>query len=346
MTQRNYNNVTTVGQLTGSVSSASTSVVVSNFSNYPAVPFTITLDRNTSSEEICLVTAVIGSSLSLTRGFDGSAAQAHAAGATVEHTAVALDFTEANAHVNATANVHGTTGVLVDSASAQTIQGKTFKGNTHVADTTLGDAVVASVPTAAGVRNMFRGVGADGNDKFTVDNLGNVTGAGVSLTSVSNTVATHSTSISTINGSISGKADKTYVDSQDTATLVAAKAYTDAHTSPTYTVPDTGWLSLSSAIQSGYTSVAGVGAKYRVKQGIAYVDVAVQRTGSTTTAGSQDTVIVLPVGARPTTSKWAAGVAGGTAWGEVRIDSNGNVINNGAVNNGGIIVVSFAYPVD
>lgn len=252
MTQRNYNNITTTGQLTGGVSTSATSLVVSGLTNAPAAPFTITVDRNTAAEEICLVTAVVGSTLTVTRGFDSTAAQAHAAGATIEHTAVALDFSEANAHVNATTNVHGRTGSLVDTASAQTVTAKTFSGNTHQADVSLGDAVVAKVPTAAGVRNMFRGIGADGNDKFVVDNNGNVTGAGVSLTSLNSTVSGHTTSIGTINTALGGKADKTYVDLQDTATLNSAKSYADTQlvSAKAYTDSKTGGV--SPALNQGF----------------------------------------------------------------------------------------------
>jgi hypothetical protein len=262
MTLRNFNNVTTLGALTGPVSSSATTLSISNFTQYPAPPFTATIDRNTATEEIVLVTAIAGASATVSRGYDGTAPISHLAGATVEHTAVALDFSEANAHINATVNVHGTSGALVGATGAQTISGKTFTGNTHVADVTLGDAVVAQVPNGSGTRNLFRGVGTDGADKITVDSAGNITSAGVAVTtaiagatsaatanklvtrdgngdaafrkvslsgtpSVSTDAATKSyvdTAVSATTATISAKADKTYVDSTD----AARKAYVDA----------------------------------------------------------------------------------------------------------------------
>lgn len=246
MAIRNFNNVTTLGALTGPVSSSATTVVVTNFSQYPTVPFTVTIDRNTATEEIVLVTAVAGSTLTVTRGYDGTAPIGHLAGGAVEHTAIALDFAEANTHVNATTNVHGVAGELVGTEGSQTILDKTFVGNVHMADVAEGDAVVAVIPTGAGTRNLFRGVGLDGADKITVDGGGNIVSAGVAVT----TAITGATSSGTANALVkrdgSGNATfnkafgtqvptaineltrKDYVDTADTAALNSGKAYTDA----------------------------------------------------------------------------------------------------------------------
>lgn len=242
---RNYNNVTSLGALTGPVLGAATTLVVTAFSQYPATPFTITVDRNTATEEIMLVTSVSGSTLTVTRGYDGTAGIGHLAGATVEHTAVALDFTEANQHHNATANIHGVTGDLVGAEGSQTILDKTFVGNVHMADATEGDAVVAVIAAGAGARNLFRGVGTDGADKAIVDAAGNATFAGhavsgmdTRLTAAEATLsgATASPTVSTVvkrdaagrtqvaaPAAANDAANKTYTDTGDTA----ARAYTD-----------------------------------------------------------------------------------------------------------------------
>src|SRR5215203_1997538 len=110
MAARNFNNTTTVGALAAPISASAVTAAVTSFSNYPPAPFTATLDRNTPTEEVVLVTAVNAGVLTVTRGYNGTAAQAHLAGCAVEHTAVALDFTEANVHTNATSSVHGTSG--------------------------------------------------------------------------------------------------------------------------------------------------------------------------------------------------------------------------------------------
>lgn len=176
MAIRNFSNTTAKASLTAPCTATDVNLSVSGFTNTPTVPFTVTLDRNTASEEIVLVTALAGSTLSVTRGFDGTAATSHLAGASVEHTAGAIDFREANAHVNASTGVHGTTGALVGAAGSQSIQDKTLVSPVLQADNTLGDAAVASVVGAA-ARNLFRGIGTSGSDVFIVDGTGRVTGA-------------------------------------------------------------------------------------------------------------------------------------------------------------------------
>lgn len=182
MSQRNFNNSTTIGTLSAPAASSATTLTVSSFSGYPAVPFTITVDRNTATEEICLVTAAVAGTLTVTRGFDGTAAQAHSAGAAVEHTAGAIEYTEANAHVNATADVHGVTGVLVGAEGSQSLFDKTLVSAVSQADVTAGDAVVAYVPPGAEVRKLFRGVDSAGSDVITVDSSGNLSGQAVTDT--------------------------------------------------------------------------------------------------------------------------------------------------------------------
>lgn len=172
MSLRHFNNVTTIGALSAPVASSATTFTVTGFTGSPAVPFTVTVDRNTATEEVCLVTAVAGSTLTVTRGYDGTAGIAHTAGAAVEHTAGAIEYNEANAHVNATSAVHGVTGALVGAQGAQSIFDKTLVSPVVQADVTVGDAVVAYDPT--GVRNLFRGVDSTGTDVITVDHAGKV----------------------------------------------------------------------------------------------------------------------------------------------------------------------------
>jgi cytoskeletal protein CcmA (bactofilin family) len=176
MSARNFNNTTTVGTLSVGVNAADTSLSVDDFSSNPTAPFTITIGRNTEAEEICLVTSVVGSNLTVTRGYDGTAAQSHSAGATVEHTAIAMDFQDANDHVEATSGVVGTEG-------AQTLADKNLLSGTHTADVTDGDAIVAVIPPGADVRNLLRGVNSSGVDVIIIDSDGELTTARVHATS-------------------------------------------------------------------------------------------------------------------------------------------------------------------
>ena len=94
------------------ISSGVTTVPVSTIPvGYPASgnPFTLALDYNTAAEELVLVTSYSGSSLTVTRGFNGTTAQAHNAGALVRHVITAQDMTDAQTHYAATTSVHGIT---------------------------------------------------------------------------------------------------------------------------------------------------------------------------------------------------------------------------------------------
>ena len=94
--------------VTSAITSSSTTVVVGATTNFPTqYPFILALDFGAASEELVAVTGVSGLTLSISRGFNGSAAQSHSTGAVVRHVATAQDFTDAQNHYNATTSVHG-----------------------------------------------------------------------------------------------------------------------------------------------------------------------------------------------------------------------------------------------
>lgn len=171
MAARNYSNTASGASLAGTLAAGATSVALNNYSNFPAAPFTATIDRNLATEEIVLVTAVTGSTVTLTRGYDSTAAQAHAAGASFEHTAVATDFREAQAHINATSGVHGATGAVADTSSVQTLANKTLTSPTINTPT-------VTAPTVTGGQTVAGGQSVTGGS--TVDTL-TVTGASAAL---------------------------------------------------------------------------------------------------------------------------------------------------------------------
>lgn len=95
MTQRNYSNTAVDTTLVGALGSGALSFVVASASGWPSVPFAAVLDPGAvSAEEIVLVTAATGTTWTATRGYGGTTASAHAAGATVRHAAIAADFTD------------------------------------------------------------------------------------------------------------------------------------------------------------------------------------------------------------------------------------------------------------
>jgi hypothetical protein len=125
MAVRNYSNVATEATLTASIVAGTTSFACTSYAGFPSAPFTAVIDRGTAQEEVILVTGVVGSTLTVTRGYDNTTATSHAAGARVLHVTVAKDYVEANAHVNATTGVHGV-GTPVGLTETQTLSNKTL----------------------------------------------------------------------------------------------------------------------------------------------------------------------------------------------------------------------------
>lgn len=134
--------------------SSDTAMTVDSASGFPTqYPYTLIIEPDTALEEVVDVTAAVGNVLTITRGVDSTTASAHAAGSVVYHGISARDPREANAHVNATTNVHGTTGSLVDTDSAQTIVGaKNFTGG--LTTPTGAVVTVGGTQTITGAKNF------------------------------------------------------------------------------------------------------------------------------------------------------------------------------------------------
>src|ERR1700724_2635062 len=98
--RRNYTNVASPLALTAGIGATDLVLQVASTAGYPVAPFTLGIDRGTSKEEVVLCTGLTSNSFTVTRGFDGTAAQAHDLGASVEHCVSSIDYDEANAHVN------------------------------------------------------------------------------------------------------------------------------------------------------------------------------------------------------------------------------------------------------
>jgi hypothetical protein len=128
MTVRNFVSTAPDTALNGGIDNVQTAIAVASSSGYPAAPFTAAIQPDTGSEELIEVTNVSGTNWTVTRGIDGTSAIAHTNGASVRHVASARDFNEANAHINATQNVHGigAGNAVVGTGTAQTLVNKTY----------------------------------------------------------------------------------------------------------------------------------------------------------------------------------------------------------------------------
>jgi hypothetical protein len=101
MARRYYSSIAQRTTLSGSILSGATTIAVVAVTGFPATkPYTLILDQDTVNEEVVTVTASSGTTLTVTRGVDGTSGVAHSAGATVNHGVSARDFDEPNVHVN------------------------------------------------------------------------------------------------------------------------------------------------------------------------------------------------------------------------------------------------------
>lgn len=93
MIPRVYSNTAVTTALAAAIGAGDGSLVVNSATGYPAAPFAIAVDvGSVASEEVMLVTAKSGTTFTVTRGYDGTTAVAHAIGAPVIHAAIADDF--------------------------------------------------------------------------------------------------------------------------------------------------------------------------------------------------------------------------------------------------------------
>ena len=152
MAVRNYSNITNVGSLSGAVGTGETTLPISGgWSNLPAFPFYIIVDRGNSLEECMLATGGNATALDVTRGYDGSAAASHGISSTVEVAVLAEFFAKADQHVEASTNVHGLSGgaAVVGTSQTQTLTNKTLNASVVSLAHSTSPAATQAVQVAA-----------------------------------------------------------------------------------------------------------------------------------------------------------------------------------------------------
>lgn len=251
MTVRNYTSAAPSTTLAGAITNVATSLTVASSSGYPSTPFVAIINRDLADEEAVYVTNVFGTNWTVTRGYDGTTALSHLSGAKVEHGVTAIEFREANAHNNATSDVHGVTGGL-----------KTY---IDAGDTTNSSALTTHAALTSGVHGVTGSIqsrltATEGvaNAATTSANTANTT-ANTATTNLATHIA-NGTGVHGVTGSLKGYIDNSraahwchithpVVNSIPNATLTDLD-FTDA----TLGDPD-GWLTIGSPdrIKPGYT---------------------------------------------------------------------------------------------
>lgn len=136
MTRRMYAGGAQPTTLAAPITTGSSTATLTAAVGYPDAssgPFQLTLGKGTATEEKVLISARSGTSITFgVRGYDGTIAQNHSAGVTVEHSFGAVDADEANAHGNSASDVHGigSGAAVVGTTTTQTLTNKTVTGGT------------------------------------------------------------------------------------------------------------------------------------------------------------------------------------------------------------------------
>jgi hypothetical protein len=234
--KRNYSATAIETTLVNSITSAATndtttSVAVVSVSGFPSAPFTLIIGPDTSREEVVTVTAVVGTTLTITRGQDNTQALSHAAGTSIRHGVSAREFKELQTHIAAR-------GYDADSAILANV-------DTHVHGLGSGDGSVVGTDKSQALTNKTSITGlvstglvsSSATPKSYVDSiLGSATSAGTSASSAATSATSAATSASSAltsatSAAASATAAATSASSALTSQTAAATSATSAATS-------------------------------------------------------------------------------------------------------------------
>ena len=291
--KRNFSATAIETTLVNSISSAATgdtttSVSVVSVSGYPSVPFTIIIAPDTNKEEVCTVTAVTGTTLTIIRGQDNTLAVAHTAGAAVRHGVSGRDFKEEQTHI-AARGYDADTGILSNA------------GQTHVHGLVSGDGSV---------------VGADQAVTLTRKTLTTPVINGATLTgTVTSTASIVVSGAGTITGlSSSGMVDssaapKNYVDSILGSATAASTSAASAATSATSAATSATSAAASATASASSASAAATSASSALTSQTAAATSATSAAASATAAATSATSAAASATAAATSATSAAASA-------------------------------------
>ena len=264
--KRNFSATAIETTLVNSISSAATgdtttSVSVVSVSGFPTVPYTLILGPDTNKEEVVTVTAANSTTLTVTRGQDGTLAVAHSAGTSVRHGVSGRDFKEEQTHIAARGydtdtailsnvgqtHVHGLVsgdGAIVGSDQQVTLTRKTLTTPTINGATLTGTVtstaaiVVSGAGTITGLSSADM-VASSATPKNYVDAiLGSATAASTSAASAATSATSAATSATSASNSATASASSasaaaTSASSALTSQTAAATSATSAAASAT-----------------------------------------------------------------------------------------------------------------
>ena len=306
---RYYSSVAKRTTLTADAGSSATSMVIAAATGFPSLyPYTMIVDEDTVNEELVTVSARSGTTLTVVRAVDGSAAVAHTAGASVRHGVSARDFADSRSHEDASEAVHGLgagsavvgridaqtltnktlTAPVINAATVTgTVSGGTFSGST-LTSATLGSALAAGAfkitgladPTNAqdAATKNYADTGMSSQLALATTQATNAatsaSGASTSATAAAASAATASTQASNASGSAT------------TSTTQASNASTSAGTATTQA---TNAATSASGASTSATNAAASAATATTEAGTSTTQAGIATTQATNASTSAST---------------------------------------------------------
>lgn len=144
---------------------------------WPGTPCKMVIEPDTVNAEVVKITSIGPSSFTVVRGQDGTTAQAHSAGAVLQHRWSAAEADEANLHANSTSGVHGVAGTLVGTSDTQVLTNKTLSApqvDTEVVRASSSTPAIAAQAASSGTSNIQEWQSFAGVSLSRVGNKGEV----------------------------------------------------------------------------------------------------------------------------------------------------------------------------
>jgi hypothetical protein len=291
--KRNFSATAIETTLVNSISSAATgdtttSVSVVSVSGFPSVPYTLILGPDTNKEEVVTVTAASSTTLTITRGQDGTQAQAHTAGTSVRHGVSGRDFKEEQTHI-AARGFDADSGILSNA------------GQTHVHGLETGDgSVVGSTQQVTLTRKTLT---------TPVINGATLTGTVTSTASIVVSGAGTITGLSSADMVASSATPKNYVDAILGSATAASTSAASAATSATSAATSATSASNSATASASSASAAATSASSALTSQTAAATSATSAAASATAAATSATSAAASATAAATSATSAAASA-------------------------------------